>query len=1043
VARRENPLNPAEGAIQLFAYDLRALREKTGLTYRQLAERAGYSRTTLSDAANGRDLPTLDVVQAYVGACGGNTAEWNSRWRELNDLRSAQCASVRPSDHETRRTNQALADQDPGLTTIPPATLPGPLSAATRSAMVGRDEELAWLLEAYRQIGSDTTVCRIVDGPAGIGKTRLTAALAAAYADGVAIEYAGGSEALLAWSTWRRRPAVVICDDVDHQLAAAQIGRLGEALDTTAGPLLAVLVTDHAAMSASQRDALAHIDAQRIVLGPLPPWSVAEIVTGHVTEADLPAALAAVEDLPGVPGEVHQAIRQWVGERTGNAAAELSHAWPNVDARRAAVGPAATRAAGPWSRRHDRTLTLETAADKLAELVREQWTREATARRLFYPTPILLAWRWSHRAVTGLVTEAVGNTTDARFPPLPGISQVTASMVRCGKAADLFHVYAGLDSGRLLLLGPPGAGKTASAIRVVLDALAHRQALDEPRRRSVPVPVLMTLHGWDPIRQPLRDWLTGRLVRDYPFLRTRTASGNLAGRLIDSGRIAAILDGLDDLPEGLRAVAIQAMSEQVAFRLILLSRTDELVAAVAVGHLPGAAALELLPVTAVEAATYIARCQVSPLPQPWRRLVDHLAGSPSDALAEALRTPLMLTLLRDTYQAGDNIDELLDTAVFDSREAIADHLLDRVLLAAYRPKAGGPRPGYAVRDVERWLRYVARRMTQDGVRDLAWWRIVDWAPVAGRVIATTLIGGITAAIPFSIAFSTLLPTADAIAVGGAVGFIFGVAFGIAAIVGSHQPYGSRNRRIIGGAAFGITVGLAVGLMFAAVLSNRIGFAAGAAFGIANSFIGAGARAAPQRLGRLRLRNLLSFRNVAFGVTYGATGGVIAAYADGPILGMTAGIAVAIVAPTAYAIAYPSSDISRGPVNPVGSWRSDVQYCLVTGVLLGCLFGAVFAAFFVASFGERTGLGIGGAIFILVMLAVPLGGLMGGSAVWPFFLCIVQLWIRGLVPLRLLRFLEDACDRHVLRTTGPVYQFRHARLQDRLAGAPEGQYQRRR
>ena len=59
------------------------------------------------------------------------------------------------------------------------------------------------------------------------------------------------------------------------------------------------------------------------------------------------------------------------------------------------------------------------------------------------------------------------------------------------------------------------------------------------------MPVLMTLHGWDPIRQPLRDWLTGRLVRDYPFLKTRTASANLAGRLIDSGRIAAILDGLD------------------------------------------------------------------------------------------------------------------------------------------------------------------------------------------------------------------------------------------------------------------------------------------------------------------------------------------------------------------------------------------------------------------------------------------------------------------------------------------------------------------
>jgi hypothetical protein len=32
----------------------------------------------------------------------------------------------------------------------------------------------------------------------------------------------------------------------------------------------------------------------------------------------------------------------------------------------------------------------------------------------------------------------------------------------------------------------------------------------------------------------------------------------------------------------------------------------------------------------------------------------------------------------------------------------------------------------------------------------------------------------------------------------------------------------------------------------------------------------------------------------------------------------------------------------------------------------------------------------------------------------------------------MRFLEDARQRNVLRIIGPAYQFRHARLQDRLA-----------
>jgi hypothetical protein len=35
--------------------------------------------------------------------------------------------------------------------------------------------------------------------------------------------------------------------------------------------------------------------------------------------------------------------------------------------------------------------------------------------------------------------------------------------------------------------------------------------------------------------------------------------------------------------------------------------------------------------------------------------------------------------------------------------------------------------------------------------------------------------------------------------------------------------------------------------------------------------------------------------------------------------------------------------------------------------------------------------------------------------------------------RLLHFLEDARQRDVLRTVGPIYQFRHARRRDRLAG----------
>jgi hypothetical protein len=52
--------------------------------------------------------------------------------------------------------------------------------------------------------------------------------------------------------------------------------------------------------------------------------------------------------------------------------------------------------------------------------------------------------------------------------------------------------------------------------------------------------------------------------------------------------------------------------------------------------------------------------------------------------------------------------------------------------------------------------------------------------------------------------------------------------------------------------------------------------------------------------------------------------------------------------------------------------------------------------------------------------------------WTASLTFAQLAMRWHTPVRLLRFLDDARERDVLRTVGPIYQFRRARLQDRLA-----------
>ncbi|MGH3832298.1 MAG: hypothetical protein ACRDRS_17950 [Pseudonocardiaceae bacterium] len=380
-------------------------------------------------------------------------------------------------------------------------------------------------------------------------------------------------------------------------------------------------------------------------------------------------------------------------------------------------------------------LTLTDAADQLVEQVRGLWEREAAARRLT-SAPIPVRWRWSSGQITGSVIEAVSGSSSVRFAPLPGMKAVSEKKLRSGTLKDLLGVYGGLGSGRLVILGGPGSGKSGAAILLLLDALKHRASIAKPEERAqVPVPVLFTLHGWDPSGERLVDWLAGRLVRNNDFLRAPEYGPDAAVRLIEGGYVAVILDGLDELPEALRSVALRALDTQATFRLVVLTRSEEMVAAVGDGHLRAAAAIELLPVGPEQAADYLASCQVQPLPQAWQDLVTHLRRDAGSPVAQALDNPLMLTLARDVYGPGGQVNELTDSGRFPSREAVEDHLLDQVLPAAYAHEPGQPVPPYTADQAQRWLGYLARCMNQDGrTRDLAWWQIPRWVPAWPRTL---------------------------------------------------------------------------------------------------------------------------------------------------------------------------------------------------------------------------------------------------------------------------------------------------------------------
>lgn len=150
MGRRERPLDPADGPVEQFAYELRLLRQKAGgLTYRAMAARAHYSAAALAQAASGDRLATLPVTLAYVGACGGDVGEWAERWRQAS----------------RELTERAAAADDPAEA---PYLGLARFEAEDRELFFGRERLLARLVPLVRE----GRVVALV-GPSGSGKSSL------------------------------------------------------------------------------------------------------------------------------------------------------------------------------------------------------------------------------------------------------------------------------------------------------------------------------------------------------------------------------------------------------------------------------------------------------------------------------------------------------------------------------------------------------------------------------------------------------------------------------------------------------------------------------------------------------------------------------------------------------------------------------------------------------------------------------------------------------------------------------------------------------
>lgn len=623
---------------------------------------------------------------------------------------------------------------------------------------------------------------------------------------------------------------------------------------------------------------------------------------------------------------------------------------------------------------------IEQQVTMLAQAVRLQWKIEADIRQLRDPQPLTVRW-----------TEADRDLMDWPDVIAPGTSKSgskTRRLSLSGSVDQVVRAFRALPRRRLAVIGQPGAGKTGILVLLTLGLLDEWHS-------NEPVPVLFTVSSWNPLRQSYLDWFISHLVEEYRFLGTVAAKA-----LIDAGRVLPILDGLDELPHASAGEALEAINRLgIDAPLVVACRSLQFAEAVrAADVLTGTAVVEVEAIEPQQAGAYLRRT-TPPDDRSirWEPVLKSLHRGAIGPLASALSTPLMVSLARTVYALDRTAEptELLNRDLFPTQDSIEGHLIDALIPAVYRARS--QRASTRSRDWEgesarRWFAFLASKLHERGTRDLTWW---DLAASARSSLLNQVAVALMVAVPGGLA----------------IGFGFGLRYGI--------PLGG---------VFGIVGWLLWGL--AVLVSFRLGIARW--------------RPSP---GYVVLRVDRSFPLRATVRTW-LTGAPYVALLTGTVFGLLVGVAfgvnpgleLGVVGTLSVMVGLLMIQLLAGVIadsnealTPDLTLRGDrlaVIYRGGTLAIVGALLIALLAWQMVRLVGQQV---VEYTLWIAVAALIATGMVWLLDHQWPWYqLRRTQLACRGRIPWRLMTFLRDAHRLGILRQVGSVYQFRHARLQDRLA-----------
>jgi len=656
---------------------------------------------------------------------------------------------------------------------------------------------------------------------------------------------------------------------------------------------------------------------------------------------------------------------------------------------------------------------IERATEALAVKLRNQALDWEASHMIDRPVPLPVQW------------DNAPDHLSASWSAINRNSDNASPIALDGNIGQIAEIFARVPSGRLVVLGGRGSGKTVIASHFMLSMLP--KVGTDPV--DMPIPVLFSMASWDPDKKQFKTWLTEELVGVDPTLDRLMPSGNkLAYELLDRGRIFPILDGLDEMASSVRAAALDALSDSLRHddKVLVTSRLAEYSAAVQqVGPLAEAAAIVIDDLDVTDLNEYFGAVRLAVQRDSWSFVLGRLAaaetGSSAAALREVLKTPLMVFMARTVYRAPTADPK--DLLTIGDANAIRAELFRQFVPSVYDEGPGTratQRSHNRVIKAERYLRTLATQLVDIGAVNFRWWQLHQGLSRRDRtflgITVSTAATGLLSLIvrPFGAETSIL----DGLSLGILLGCLTGFAISRPAFLGRRpspvpvRVRGRRGARIVAGSPapsilargstrgfawrFGLLVGVVNGIVWAIGTAawEFINVAVSTAIPIAlATWLAARLAQAveepvnlAQALGPLDL--LRSDRSVAAleALVYGLVAAIIGAIVT-PILGLV----ISQVGHPERLLHMGNLDLTTAEIINLAGLPLIETPVIVVFVLL----------FLFTSWGR----------FVLARLC---------------FAMTLQL------PWRLMAFLDDAHRRGILRRAGAVYQFRHVEIRNSLA-----------